>query len=37
MGIAEVGVFCGLLEREREREREREILYSNRGVKEKKK
>ena len=37
MGITEVGVFCGLLEREREREREREILYSNRGVKEKKK
>ena len=35
MGITEVGVFCGLLERERERERE--ILYSNRGVKEKKK
>ena len=27
MGITEVGVFCGLLERERQRERERERSF----------
>ena len=28
MGITEVGVFCGLLERERERERERSFIVT---------